>query len=96
MIAAIYIGATAVWWCLYRRIKTFYVVSFPFALYGLAFFTLAMGTYVRDVGARHWVFNVATGLYAIASASGSIYFVSNFGTEGKPFNFPAGCKFAAR
>jgi alpha-1,3-glucan synthase len=83
VIAAIYMVATLVWWFLYRRVKAVYVVSLPFAVYGLAFFVLGMGLYAPTTAGAQWVFNVATGLYAVASASGSLYFVLNFGTEGK-------------
>jgi len=31
---------------------------------------------------RGWIQNVATGFYAVASASGSIFFAVNFGDEG--------------
>jgi alpha-1,3-glucan synthase len=71
-----------IWWYLFRRIKALYVVSIPFALYGLAFLILGMGLYAPNATATNWVFNVATGLYAAASASGSLYFALNFGTEG--------------
>lgn len=83
VIAAIYIVATVIWWCLFRRIKALYVVSLPFALYGLAFFILGMSLYAPKKEAAEWIFNTATGLYAVASASGSLYFVLNFGTEGR-------------
>ena len=83
VIAAIYMAATLIWWYLYRRVEAVYVVSLPFAVYGLAFFVLGMGLYAPTTAGTQWVFNVATGLYAIASASGSLYFVLNFGTEGK-------------
>ena len=87
VVAGIYIGATLLWWYLFRRVKALYVVSLPFALYGLAFFILGMGLYAPNIAATDWVFNVATGLYAVASASGSLFFVLNFGTEGKPLGF---------
>jgi hypothetical protein len=54
-----------------------------------------MGLYAPNVGSTHWMFNVATGLYAIASASGSLYFVSNFGTEGKSSHLPNYTRLAA-
>jgi alpha-1,3-glucan synthase len=82
MVAGLYCVATAVWWYLFRRIKTLHILSTPFALYGLAFLLLAMGMYAPSVNAKYWFFNVATGLYAAASASGSIFFATNFGTEG--------------
>lgn len=83
MIAGLYCVATAVWWYLFRRFKTFYVLSIPFALYGLAFFLLAMGMFAPSTDAKYWFFNVATGFYAFSSASGSLFFSTNFGTEGK-------------
>jgi alpha-1,3-glucan synthase len=83
VVAAIYIIATLIWWYLFRRVKALYVVSLPFALYGLAFFVLGIGLYAPNIAATEWVFNIATGLYAVASASGSLFFVLNFGTEGK-------------
>jgi alpha-1,3-glucan synthase len=88
VVAGIYIVASAIWWYLFRRVKTLYVVSLPFVIYGLAFFVLGMGMYAPNIVATDWVFNVATGLYAVASASGSLYFVLNFGTEGK-IGFPS-------
>lgn len=60
-----------------------YAVTLPFAVYGLSFLVLGTGMYTSNIGARHWVFNVATGLYAAASASGSLFFALNFGTDGK-------------
>ena len=41
-----------------------------------------MGPYTSNLFGRGWIYNVATALYAIASASGSLYFALNFGTEG--------------
>ena len=41
-----------------------------------------MGPYASNSGATGWIYNVATGLYAVASASGSFFFALNFGTEG--------------
>ncbi len=89
VVAAIYIAATFIWWYLFRRVKALYVVTLPFALYGLAFFILGIGLYAPKIAATNWIFNVATGLYAVASASGSLYFVLNFGTEGMQLYFLA-------
>jgi hypothetical protein len=41
-----------------------------------------MAPYTQDFTARGWIYNVATGFYAIASASGSFFFALNFGSEG--------------
>lgn len=83
IIGGIYMAMTCVWWVLYRRFKSLYVLSIPFAIYGLAFVFLGMAPFLGLEGGRHWMQNVATGLYTAASASGSIFFALNFGDEGK-------------
>lgn len=65
--------------------KSIFVLATPFALYGMAFFLLGMAPYVASSPGRGWVYNVATALYAIASASGSFFFALNFGDEGLSF-----------
>lgn len=67
--------------------KPRYVLSLPFAFYGLAFLLVGLVPFIpahsgNGVG-RDWARNVATGLYATASASGSLFFALNFGDEGK-------------
>ena len=83
-IASLYIGGSILWWLLYRRLKTVYVLSLPFALYGLAFLLIGLAPLGTSISSRGWIQNVATGFYAIASASGSVYFAVNFGDEGNP------------
>jgi alpha-1,3-glucan synthase len=83
IIGLIYMVMTCVWWVMYRRFKSVYVLSTPFAIYGLAFVFLAMAPFLGPGGGRDWMRNVATGLYSAASASGSIFFALNFGDEGK-------------
>jgi hypothetical protein len=61
----------------------------------MAFFVLGMGLYAPNIAATDWVFNLATGLYAVASASGSLYFVLNFGTEGKDMVFDSKAHFVS-
>merc|ERR1712032_1335195 len=43
---------------------------------------LGMAPYGRSIVARGWIQKVATGLYALASGSGSLFFALNFGSEG--------------
>ncbi|KAF2667663.1 alpha-1,3-glucan synthase [Microthyrium microscopicum] len=81
-IASIYLGASIIWWILFRRVKAVYCLSSPFLLYGLAFFLLGLVPYVGSGQGRYWTQNVATGLYAIASSSGALFFSLNFGDEG--------------
>lgn len=82
VVASIYLASSAIWWILFRVFKQVYILSAPFLLYGLAFFLVGMGPYTADLAGRGWIYNVATALYAAASASGSLYFALNFGTEG--------------
>ena len=51
-------------------------------LYGMAFFLIAIAPYGPIIGGRAWIQNVATGIYAAAASSGSVYFSLNFGAEG--------------
>ncbi|KAL6717287.1 Cell wall alpha-1,3-glucan synthase ags1 [Lecanora helva] len=81
-IASIYLAGSVLWWLLYRRLKTVYVLSLPFALYGLAFLLIGLAPLGTSISSRGWIQNVATGFYAVASASGSVYFAVNFGDEG--------------
>ncbi|KAI9821263.1 MAG: Cell wall alpha-1,3-glucan synthase ags1 [Pycnora praestabilis] len=81
-IATVYLITSILWWFVFRSFKSIYVLSVPFIFYGLAFFFIGMAPLVHSTGGRGWVQNVATGLYATASSSGSIFFALNFGDEG--------------
>lgn len=82
VVASIYLAASLIWWFIFRRFACMYVLTAPWAFYGLAFFLLAMAPYASSTNGRGWVQNVATGLYAFASASGSFFFAQNFGSTG--------------
>ena len=82
IIASIYTATSLGWWLLYRRLETVYVVSLPFVFYGLAFFFIGISPLVPQSGSTNWLHNVATGLYALASSSGALYFAVNFADEG--------------
>ncbi|KAF2458155.1 hypothetical protein BDY21DRAFT_214196 [Lineolata rhizophorae] len=82
VIASIYLGTSIIWWFLFRRLKSVYVLSLPFLFYGLAFFFIGLAPFAGTNLSKVWVQNVATGLYATASSSGSIFFAMNFGDEG--------------
>jgi alpha-1,3-glucan synthase len=83
IVATIYLLTSICWWILFRRVKTVYCLSTPFLFYGLAFFLLGIAPFANTDGGRGWAQNVATGLYATASSSGSLYFAMNFGDEGE-------------
>ncbi|KAL8980698.1 MAG: hypothetical protein Q9177_005804, partial [Variospora cf. flavescens] len=82
IVASIYLASSVIWWTLFRLFKQVYILSTPFVFYGLAFFLVGMGPYTSNLASRGWIYNVATALYAAASASGSLFFALNFGTEG--------------
>jgi alpha-1,3-glucan synthase len=84
-IGGVYIIASCLWWVLFRTMTPRYVTSAPFALYGLAFIIIGLAPLIAPGGGRAWARNIATGMYATASASGSLYFALNFGDEGKFF-----------
>ncbi|BDD64063.1 hypothetical protein MAP00_008908 [Monascus purpureus] len=82
IVATIYLVSSIIWWMVFRRLKSVYVLSIPFLLYGSAFLFIGCSPFAHTSLARTWVQNIATGLYAFASSSGSIYFALNFGDEG--------------
>lgn len=81
-IASVYLVTSILWWIFFRRFKAVVVLSTPFIFYGLAFFLLGLAPLVKKDNGQFWMRNIATGLYAIASASGSLFFALNFGDEG--------------
>ncbi|KAI5785864.1 alpha-1,3-glucan synthase [Geopyxis carbonaria] len=82
VVASIYLATSIMWWFLFRRFASVYVLSVPFVFYGLAFFFIGVAPWVATEGGRGWMQNVATAMYAVASSSGSIFFALNFGDEG--------------
>ncbi|KAH0846408.1 hypothetical protein AYO21_07155 [Fonsecaea monophora] len=81
-VASIYLATSICWWLLFRRFQSRLCLSLPFFFYGLAFILIGTAHYGSTVGGRGWVQNVGTGMYAVASSSGSIFFALNFGDEG--------------
>jgi alpha-1,3-glucan synthase len=88
IVGGIYIVTSCLWWLMYRSFRSLYVLSVPFIIYGLAFFLIGFAPFLGPGAGRDWMRNVATGLYTMASASGSIYFALNFGDEGKSSSSP--------
>ncbi|BFZ64121.1 Cell wall alpha-1,3-glucan synthase ags1 [Saitoella coloradoensis] len=79
---SIYLASSLLWWFAFRRFQSVYVLSAPFAVYGAAFLVLGISPFMESSSGIGWGHNVASGLYSVASASGSIYFAVNFGDEG--------------
>lgn len=82
ILCGIYMVSSIVFWILFRKLQSVVVLTIPFVLYGIAFLVLGLARYGPDIAARGSLQNVATGFYAVASASGSLYFSLNFGDEG--------------
>ena len=70
------------WWLLYRRLQTVYVLALPFVIYGLAFLFIGLAPLGSTISGRGWIQNFAPGLYAPGSAAGNMNFAVNFGDEG--------------
>lgn len=81
IIASIYLLASAGWWWCFRRFPSVVALSSPFFIYGLAFLSIGVGPFVSYT-VKFWVQNLGVGFYALASASGSLMFATNFGDEG--------------
>ncbi|EXJ62578.1 alpha-1,3-glucan synthase [Cladophialophora yegresii CBS 114405] len=81
-IASIYLGTSICWWVFFRRFQSRLCLSLPFFFYGLAFLLIGAAHYGSSISSRGWIQNVGTGMYAVASSSGSIFFALNFGDEG--------------
>lgn len=80
-IATVYLVTSIIWWFLFRTLKAVTILSIPWALYGLAFLMIGLAHFEPDMFARGWIQNVASGVYAAASSSGSLFFALNFGDE---------------
>ena len=82
IIAGTYLIGSFAWWLLYRRLQTVYVVSLPFFFYGFSFLLIGVSTLGTSQTAGDWIRKVATGFYALSSASGALFFALNFADEG--------------
>lgn len=83
IVGGIFIIFSCIWWIVFRRMPSRWVLSLPFLFYGMTFIIVGLAPFIHAGVGRDWARNVATGLYAAASASGSLYFALNFGDEGE-------------
>ena len=81
-VSAIYLVFSIIWWLLYRKVQSRYILSAPFILYAISFALIGTAPLIGSDYGKTWNQNVGTGFYAAASASGSIYFSLNFGDQG--------------
>ena len=84
IVGGVYIITSCVWWLMFRSFKSVYVLSLPFFFYGLAFLFIGILQFMPVGAPQATMRNAATGMYVIASSSGSLFFALNFGDEGKP------------
>ncbi|GLA32170.1 hypothetical protein AnigIFM63326_011309 [Aspergillus niger] len=82
VIAAIYCLSSIAWWFLYHRFPAVISLSLPWFIYCLAFIVIGVSPFGPTALGRAWAQNVAAGVYAIASSSGSLFFALNFGDQG--------------
>ncbi|KAI3390844.1 hypothetical protein diail_8547 [Diaporthe ilicicola] len=80
--SGIYLGASILWWFAFRFVKLYIALSLAFIFYGLAFFILGLIPFANLPLSITALQYTATGLYAVGSASGFLFFTQNFLTEG--------------
>ncbi|KAL4740285.1 hypothetical protein BDV11DRAFT_214565 [Aspergillus similis] len=82
VIAAIYCVSSIAWWFVFYRFPSMVVLTVPWFIYALAFVIIGVSPYGASELGRAWAQNVAAGVYAVASSSGSFFFALNFGDQG--------------
>lgn len=82
IIAGVYCAASIFWWVLFRLVQSRYILSLPWALYGLAFLLIGLGPWTAQGHTRGLMQIFAACTYSAASASGGLFFSLNFGSEG--------------
>lgn len=87
ILGSIYIVTTCAWWVAFRRVQSVYLLSLPFLLYGLAFFTIGIAAFIPSPSGQTWVYHIATAFYIIGSSSGYLFFSLNFGDDGTYLTF---------
>lgn len=83
VLGCVFFAASLVWYSLFRFKPSIYVLSYPWAFYGLAFFLIGVPSISDSFSplTHDILTNVATWSYAIASAAGFLFFGLNFGEE---------------
>ena len=80
-IATVYLITSIIWWFVFRYFKSVVCLSLPWFFYGLAFVLIGVSHWGGSDFHRGWIQNVASGVYAAASSSGSLFFALNFGDD---------------
>ena len=82
LISSVYAVASILWWVLFRRMGSRACLSLPFFFYGIAFLFVGLGRFASAGTPRSVINNLSSCAYAVGSASGTFFFVLNFGDEG--------------
>ena len=81
-VSGVYLAFSVIWWLLFRRLQSRFVLASAFFFYGASFCLIGVAPLIPAHYGRIWNQDFGTGLYAAASASGSIFFALNFGEQG--------------
>ncbi|KIJ68914.1 glycosyltransferase family 5 protein [Hydnomerulius pinastri MD-312] len=82
VLSAVFLASSFVWYTLFRLKPSVYVLSAPWLFYGLAFFLIGLPSLSSKLANTHNIISdIATWLYAVASAAAFIFFGLNFGEE---------------
>lgn len=82
VLSAVFLAASIVWYALFRLKPSVYVLSAPWVFYGFAFFVIGLPSLSSKLHGTHTIIaDIATWLYAVASAAAFIFFGLNFGEE---------------
>jgi alpha-1,3-glucan synthase len=82
VLGGVFLGASAVWYTMFRLRPSVYVLSAPWLFFAIAFFMIGLPPVVHKMFAVHqMVTSAATWSYAIASAASFLFFGLNFGEE---------------
>ena len=82
VLGAVFLTSSVVQYALFRLKPSFYILSFPWIFFGLAFFLIGLPSIHPALhGAHDSPLAAATWCYAAASAAASAFFGLNFGEE---------------
>lgn len=82
VLGAVFLVSSAVWYAFFRFKPSVYVLSAPWLFYGMAFFLIGIPSLNSKLNGTHTIVaDIATWLYAVASAAAFAFFGLNFGEE---------------
>ncbi|KAI6005611.1 glycoside hydrolase family 13/glycosyltransferase family 5 protein [Pisolithus albus] len=82
VLGGVFLASSAVWYVLFRYKPSVYVLSLPWLFYGMAFFLIGIPALSSKLhGTNTILADIATWLYAVASAAAFAFFGLNFGEE---------------